>query len=148
MPNINAMREKVRISESEAKEENPETNKEDTQELSSEEEQVLEYAGKHEDFTKNDVVSLLKGKCINCSQSDKRACRKKFSETKWKSEKYLLYASKIIYGNHKRIHEGGKPCGFFLNGKFRRNILLKRYCMLGMHTLFGSTKYRALQCKL
>ena len=36
----------------------------------------------------------------------------------------------------------------FLNGKFRRNILLKRYCMLGMHTLFGSTKYRALQCKL
>lgn len=60
LPNINAMREKVRISESEAKEENPETNKEDTQELSSEEEQVLEYAGKHEDFTKNDVVSLLK----------------------------------------------------------------------------------------
>ena len=59
-PNINAMREKVRISEPEAKEENPETNKEDTQELSSEEEQVLEYAGKHEDFTKNDVVSLLK----------------------------------------------------------------------------------------
>ena len=60
LPNINAMREKVRISEPEAKEENPETNKEDTQELSSEEEQVLEYAGKHEDFTKNDVVSLLK----------------------------------------------------------------------------------------
>lgn len=60
LPNINAMREKVRISESEAKEENPETNKEDTQELSSEEKQVLEYAGKHEDFTKNDVVSLLK----------------------------------------------------------------------------------------
>lgn len=60
LPNINAMREKVRISELEAKEENPETNKEDTQELSSEEEQVLEYAGKHEDFTKNDVVSLLK----------------------------------------------------------------------------------------
>ena len=52
LPNINAMREKVRISEPEAKEENPETNKEDTQELSSEEEQVLEYAGKHEDFTK------------------------------------------------------------------------------------------------
>lgn len=60
LPNINAMREKVRISEPEAKEENPGTNKEDTQELSSEEEQVLEYAGKHEDFTKNDVVSLLK----------------------------------------------------------------------------------------
>lgn len=60
LPNINVMREKVRISEPEAKEENPETNKEDTQELSSEEEQVLEYAGKHEDFTKNDVVSLLK----------------------------------------------------------------------------------------
>lgn len=60
LPNINAMREKVRISEPEAKKENPETNKEDTQELSSEEEQVLEYAGKHEDFTKNDVVSLLK----------------------------------------------------------------------------------------
>ena len=60
LTNINAMREKVRISEPEAKEENPETNKEDTQELSSEEEQVLEYAGKHEDFTKNDVVSLLK----------------------------------------------------------------------------------------
>lgn len=60
LPNINAMREKVRISEPEAKEENPETNKEDTQELSSEEEQVLKYAGKHEDFTKNDVVSLLK----------------------------------------------------------------------------------------
>ena len=60
LPNINAMREKVRISEPEAKEENPETNKEDTQELSSEEEQVLEYAGKHENFTKNDVVSLLK----------------------------------------------------------------------------------------
>lgn len=60
LPNINAMREKVRISEPEAKEENLETNKEDTQELSSEEEQVLEYAGKHEDFTKNDVVSLLK----------------------------------------------------------------------------------------
>lgn len=60
LPNINAMREKVRISEPEAKEENPETNKEDTQELSSEEEQVLEYSGKHEDFTKNDVVSLLK----------------------------------------------------------------------------------------
>ena len=60
LPNINAMRGKVRISEPEAKEENPETNKEDTQELSSEEEQVLEYAGKHEDFTKNDVVSLLK----------------------------------------------------------------------------------------
>ena len=60
LPNINEMREKVRISEPEAKEENPETNKEDTQELSSEEEQVLEYAGKHEDFTKNDVVSLLK----------------------------------------------------------------------------------------
>lgn len=60
LPNINAMREKVRISEPEAKEENPETNKEDTQELSSEEEQVLEYAEKHEDFTKNDVVSLLK----------------------------------------------------------------------------------------
>ena len=60
LPNINAMREKVRISEPEAKEENPETNKEDTQELSSEEEQVLEDAGKHEDFTKNDVVSLLK----------------------------------------------------------------------------------------
>ena len=60
LPNLNAMREKVRISEPEAKEENPETNKEDTQELSSEEEQVLEYAGKHEDFTKNDVVSLLK----------------------------------------------------------------------------------------
>lgn len=60
LPNINAMREKVRISEPEVKEENPETNKEDTQELSSEEEQVLEYAGKHEDFTKNDVVSLLK----------------------------------------------------------------------------------------
>ena len=60
LPKINAMREKVRISEPEAKEENPETNKEDTQELSSEEEQVLEYAGKHEDFTKNDVVSLLK----------------------------------------------------------------------------------------
>lgn len=60
LPNINAMREKVRISEPEAKEENPETNKEDTQELSSEEEQVLEYAGKYEDFTKNDVVSLLK----------------------------------------------------------------------------------------
>ena len=60
LPNINAMREKVRISELEAKEENPETNKEDTQELSSEEEQVLEYAGKHEDFTKNDVVRLLK----------------------------------------------------------------------------------------
>lgn len=60
LPNINAMREKVRISEPEAKEENPETNKEDTQELSSEEEQVLEYAGKHEGFTKNDVVSLLK----------------------------------------------------------------------------------------
>ena len=60
LPNINAMREKVGISEPEAKEENPETNKEDTQELSSEEEQVLEYAGKHEDFTKNDVVSLLK----------------------------------------------------------------------------------------
>ena len=60
LPNINAMREKVRISEPEAKEENPETNKEDTQELSSEEEQVLEYVGKHEDFTKNDVVSLLK----------------------------------------------------------------------------------------
>lgn len=60
LPNINAMREKVRISEPEAKEENLETNKEDTQELSSEEEQVLEYAGKHENFTKNDVVSLLK----------------------------------------------------------------------------------------
>lgn len=60
LPNINVMREKVRISEPEAKEENPEINKEDTQELSSEEEQVLEYAGKHEDFTKNDVVSLLK----------------------------------------------------------------------------------------
>lgn len=52
LPNINAMREKVRISEPEAKEENPETNKEDTQELSSEEEQVLEYAGKHEDLQK------------------------------------------------------------------------------------------------
>ncbi len=25
----------------------------------------------------------------------------------------------------------------FFNRKFRRNILLKRYCMLGMHTLFG-----------
>ena len=60
LPNINAMREKVRISDPEAKEENSGTNKEDTQELSSEEEQVLEYAGKHEDFTKNDVVSLLK----------------------------------------------------------------------------------------
>ena len=60
LPNINVMREKVRVSEPEAKEENPEINKEDTQELSSEEEQVLEYAGKHEDFTKNDVVSLLK----------------------------------------------------------------------------------------
>ena len=60
LPNINAMREKVRISEPEAKEENLETNKEDTQELSSEEEQVLEYAGKHENFTKNDVMSLLK----------------------------------------------------------------------------------------
>ena len=35
LPNINAMREKVRISEPEAKEENLETNKEDTQELSS-----------------------------------------------------------------------------------------------------------------
>ena len=61
LPNINAMREKVNVPEPEAKEEeNPETNKEDTKELSSEEEQVLEYAGNHSDFTKNDIVSLLK----------------------------------------------------------------------------------------
>lgn len=68
LPNINAMREKVRISEPEAKEENLETNKEDTQELSSEEEQVLEYAGKHENFTKNDVMSLLKVSALTAAR--------------------------------------------------------------------------------
>lgn len=60
LPNINAMREKVTIPETEVKEENPDTNEEDAPELSSEEELVLEYAGNHADFTKNDVVSLLK----------------------------------------------------------------------------------------
>lgn len=113
LPNINAMREKVRISEPEAKEENPGTNKEDTQELSSEEEQVLEYAGKHEDFTKNDVVSLLKVSASTAARVIRGFGRKKFSETKWKSEKYFIIRFKNNIGNHKRIHEGGKPCGFF-----------------------------------
>lgn len=120
LPNINAMREKVRISEPEAKEENPETNKEDTQELSSEEEQVLEYAGKHEDFTKNDVVSLLKVSASTAARVIRGLVERNFLKLKWKSEKYLLYASKIIYGNHKRIHEGGKPCGFFFKRKISK----------------------------
>ena len=77
-------------------EKNPETDEEDTQKLSDEEEKVLEYAENCEDFTKNDVVSLLKVKCINCSKSDKRTCGKEFPETEWKSEKHLLYTSKIL----------------------------------------------------
>ena len=61
LPNINVLCEKTDTPESEVKDEkNPETDEEDTQKLSDEEEKVLEYAGKCEDFTKNDVVSLLK----------------------------------------------------------------------------------------
>lgn len=61
LPNINVLCEKTDTPESEVKDEkNPETDEEDTQKLSDEEEKVLEYAGNCEDFTKNDVVSLLK----------------------------------------------------------------------------------------
>lgn len=61
LPNINVLCEKTDTLESEVKDEkNPETDEEDTQKLSDEEEKVLEYAGHCEDFTKNDVVSLLK----------------------------------------------------------------------------------------
>lgn len=61
LPNINVLCEKTDTPESEVKDEkNPETDEEDTQKLSDEEEKVLEYAEKCEDFTKNDVVSLLK----------------------------------------------------------------------------------------
>ena len=61
LPNINVLCEKTDTPESEVKDEkNPETDEEDTQKLSDEEEKVLEYAENCEDFTKNDVVSLLK----------------------------------------------------------------------------------------
>lgn len=61
LPNINVLCEKTDTPESEVKDEkNPETDEEDTQKLSDEEEKVLEYAENCEDFTKNDVASLLK----------------------------------------------------------------------------------------
>ena len=61
LPNINVLCEKTDTPESEVKDEkNPETDEEGTQKLSDEEEKVLEYAENCEDFTKNDVVSLLK----------------------------------------------------------------------------------------
>ena len=61
LPNINVLCEKTDTPESEVKDEkNPEMDEEDTQKLSDEEEKVLEYAENCEDFTKNDVVSLLK----------------------------------------------------------------------------------------
>lgn len=61
LPNINVLCEKTDTPEPEVKDEkNPETDEEDTQKLSDEEEKVLEYAENCEDFTKNDVVSLLK----------------------------------------------------------------------------------------
>lgn len=61
LPNINVLCEKTDTPESEVKDEkNPEMDEEDTQKLSDEEEKVLEYAENCEDFTKNDVVGLLK----------------------------------------------------------------------------------------
>ena len=61
LPNINVLCEKTNMPETEMKEEkNHEMDKVNTQKLSNEEEKVLEYAGNCGDFTKNDVVNLLK----------------------------------------------------------------------------------------
>ena len=61
LPNINVLCEKTNMPETKMKEEkNHEMDKVNTQKLSNEEEKVLEYAGNCGDFTKNDVVNLLK----------------------------------------------------------------------------------------